>query len=92
MGIWSVPWSHERPSKKKQTILLRDIMPGMRDIFGRPQYAVSKAHFKSVCDTELDSIKVAIKRKSNGSLVEDEYFMEHFERLKRFFLNNFVEK
>ena len=52
----------------------------------------SKAQFENYCNEQLKSIKVAIERKANGSVVEDGYFMEHLEKLKRFFLETEVWK
>jgi hypothetical protein len=42
-------------------------------------------HFEQYCNEQLESIKLAIKRKANGSTVEEIYFGEHIDKLKQFF-------
>lgn len=51
---------------------------------GKPKY--TKIEFTSYCDAQIESLRVAIDRKSNGSTVEDAYFLEHLDSLKKFFL------
>jgi len=60
--------------------------------WGSIGYPVSKGHFKNYCDEQIQSLKVAIDRKSKGSTVEDGYFMEHLNKLKDFFMNHYVEE
>jgi hypothetical protein len=46
----------------------------------------TREQFLHYCQEQINSIQVAIRRKSNGSQVEDSYFLEHLEKLKTFFL------
>ena len=55
------------------------------------RHYTDKETFKRYCNEQLKSIKVAIDRKAKGSTVEDGYFMEHLNKLKNFFLENYVE-
>jgi hypothetical protein len=47
--------------------------------------------FKAYCRSQIQSISTAIHKKANGSTVENEYFLEHIEKLKNYFLNNEVK-
>lgn len=49
-------------------------------------YWVTPEQFRRYCYSQLDSIKVAIDKKSRGSTVEDNYFLEHLNKLKNEFL------
>jgi len=55
-------------------------------------YKTDKEYFLNYCESHLRSIRVAIDRKSRGSRVEDSYFLEHFNKLKDFFLESEVEE
>jgi hypothetical protein len=44
-----------------------------------------KETFLNVCSEHIWSIQVAISRKYNGSTVENGYFNEHIDKLRRFF-------
>ena len=57
----------------------------MKETLGKPKY--TKIEFSSYCDAQMESLKVAIDRKSRGSPCEDAYFLEHLDSLKKFFLN-----
>jgi hypothetical protein len=47
--------------------------------------------FKAYCRSQIQSISTAIHKKANGSTVEDEYFLEHIEKLKHYFLSREVK-
>lgn len=53
-------------------------------------YNESKEQFLGYCQAQLESIKCAIDKKSRGSTVEDMYFMEHWEKLRNYFLTTQV--
>ena len=59
--------------------------------WGSIGYPTSKEHFNNYCNGQIKSLKVAIERKSKGSTAEDNYFLEHLNKLKKFFLENYVE-
>ena len=55
-------------------------------------YPMEKDVFASYCDSQIKSICIAVNRKLNGSIVEEGYFHEHWEKLGDFFLSHYIRE
>ena len=52
----------------------------------------TRDEFLHYINGQLDSINVAITRKARGSRVENAYFLEHWEKLRDFFIDAEVKE
>lgn len=65
---------------------------GNKEAGDRKEWPTDKISFEAYCADKIESIQVAIRRKANGSTVEEAYFLEHMEKLEHYFLTNFVKE
>ena len=50
----------------------------------------TKEEFETYIQTHMRSINIAIERKAGGSECEEAYFLEHWEKLRNFFMETKV--